>query len=369
VDIPLVQLRVQHLTMLTVAVLCAFLPNRFAFASGVAPCDSFKAFISNPPYIKDLVFSLELLPSTEFMEPGIKRAGVQHFYQAKWQPGAVFLRELQAANLADSVVTPGELISIFGETYWFRDEGRRNIDQWVDKGPLSNDQDNYVVRATAFRSNPLWEVMSLGILHLKPGLIRWRGDEFSIRTVDENEDFLIHGRLVCSISTGVPDRMQVSYLRRGRTNDFVLRYGFQPGSIGAVIPMYITNSWVHDGREFPHTIYHVDSVVLSQKVAERSAFDPSIFILTNGWSVRFYSNFSLYAEMPAGEVRFLESLWRQEHGLPKEGTRNNPRRRHICYFAIALANCGFLVFASKAWRGDGEPCLQKHTKIQNPNEN
>jgi hypothetical protein len=336
--------------------------------SAPSPVEQFKEFIANPPRIENLVFSVEVLPSSGSAEPGIKRAGTTTFFQAKWQPGSVFFREIQGPEVAASPATPGQLVVIDGPEYWFRQEGRSNIDKWTDGGPSAIDHDNFVVRATGFRLSPLWEIMNFGVLHLGPAKICWSGDCFRVETVSDRENYTISGKLISNESNGLPDRLELAYLRKGKTYNWIARYGYGGTTLDVPMPAFITNSWQNGSREIPRYIYRLLKIKTVGGSLSHAAFDPRPLAATNQWSPQIYTNYNLYAVLPSGESRFIESLWRQEHGLPADGSHDSPVKRRFCYAALAAMNFGFLILAAKISRSERATVVTRTNESTNSNE-
>jgi hypothetical protein len=271
-----------------------------------SPFEQFKAFIASPPVIEHLVVRKKLSPAPG-MSTGINdlsRSQRYAYYEARWQPGAVFYRDLPSLDALTNFTVGRNLVANFGADDWLYDS-MPWIEHWVDE-PQATDRDNDVTVVTRFRLPPLWEVLNLGVQHLEPAKIRWTGNRFAASSpaAPGVEAFDVTGELIAG-SNGLPSSMNLIYKWQGHQASWITRYRYERPLELSFLPNRIEQYWTGHGGvelgEYEILDLKVESVPL---LAEAFSFQP--FRVANHWQVRLFTNKASYEVLPSGELKFLE---------------------------------------------------------------
>jgi hypothetical protein len=213
-----------------------------------SPLEQFKAFVENPPVIKELVFSIN--------KPLTTTNGTE-YYDARWQKDAFFVRQVRSLEYVGSPATaqsvpglsltnalplnpavpatPSTPINIgfwvgYGDNKaWFVDR-QGNLVYFLDnmenyeKVTLGN-----LPRDCAFELNLLSQVIHMGVPDLAIGSIKWSGNSFE--AFSKKTRSKVSGKL--EASNGVPlklrfviDPQEHSENKPGNAREFVAEYSY-----------------------------------------------------------------------------------------------------------------------------------------------
>ncbi len=211
-----------------------------------SPVERFKLFLSSPPVVESLIFSERLPPDPQ--QPGrtdipVSASLAFRYYQARWQPGAYFLREIAAPNAQSDLKTPGLLAVRFNEQCWFHfGHGYGSIDRLESGSYFSND-----VCQTAFNnSSVLRQVMTFGLMHSDAGSVEWRGNQFRVRTPALG--LRITGELNV-LASGLVQSLKVTYFNAKGEIHWLISYSYATNQPVDGLPSTIRCFWLNGSKE------------------------------------------------------------------------------------------------------------------------
>ena len=273
----------------------------------------FKDFISHPPVIKNLIFAKKI-PMNGGMLPldGTFAYSTRFdYFQAKWQANGMLFRRLTAPTDATNFNVPAEFVSVSDHSYSVV-EPTHVLTTWDDRDPSVAGKNISIFFIRHDLLQPLREVMNFGIMYSEIGAVRWRGNRFRTESVLDPQGVVMTGEVVPS-ATGPPTAMTVRYAFPHQTNDYVLRYGYAPGSPCPFVPTVITNFWVtgrSGGRpkEMELNQWHVLALELGHAPQPAKAFALKPFLKPFQWKSRVYTNNAIYDVDTNGILQFAYSL-------------------------------------------------------------
>ncbi len=306
----------------------------------------FKDFISHPPVIKNLVFAKKI-PMSGGMLPldgSFAYSTRWEYFQVKWQSNGMLFRRLGAPTDATNFNVPAEFVSVSDHKYAVV-EPTRVLTTWDDRDPSVVGKNISIFFTRHCLLQPLREMMSLGIMYAGIGAVRWQGNRFRTESVLNHQRVIMTGEVAPS-ENGPPMSMTVRYAFPHQTNDYVLRYGYAPGSPYPFVPSVITNFWVtgRNGgrpREMELNQWRIISVKLREAPLPARAFALKPFLKPFQWKTRVYTNGAIYDVGPDGALQFAYAL-----GGPT-GVITQPPVIHVSrpVFYAAWGAVNLLIFA------------------------
>ncbi len=330
------------------------LPSAAAVSEDLSRSDAssaverFKAFLASPPVIESLVFSERLAPDpTTPWRTDIPLSASQafRFYHARWQPNALFLRELPGPGAVGDLKTPGLLAVRFNDECWFH-YGHGYEEQWLDFGVSVGNQTNLVYQAAHENIAVLRQVLNLGIMHAEVGTAEWNGNRFRIR--QPTRDYQITGELRPS-SAGLVESLRVTYASRDRDIHYLVRYGYQTESLPGGLPRVISCFWLNEGKEVQRDEFTLQKLTTRTAPLERPRFAPDQIGASNGWQLRFFTNEAMYVVAPGGKLQLVGIT---KEGVTPKGFPGKPARSELAvvYSVCAGANAWIFILAVRMKR-------------------
>lgn len=311
------------------------------FGEGISPIDSFKTFLSSPPVVEHLIFSERLPPDPEKpwrYDLSVSESRVYRYYEARWQPGAYFLRDIAATDSAGDPRTLGVLAARFDNHSWFHDSfGYRG--RFLQ---FSAEPDGRLCQTADLNSDVLRQVMTFGLMHSYIGSIRWNGNSF--RVLASTLDLEIAGELTPSLS-GLPDSLSVTYTGSQGDIHWIIRYAYGAGEDTTGLPSTIRGFWVSDGQELQRTEFVIYALKTRTAKLGLEAFSPARLAATNSWEQHFVSSNAVYALLPSGKLRLIERLGKPVlDKLPGQAT---PTQLAAVYAVWAAANAFIFILVAR----------------------
>lgn len=275
--------------------------------------EQFKAFISSPPPISNLVFQVKV-PMDGGARPrdgSFARSTRFEYFQAGWQTNGLLFRRLSGPSEMTNLDVPGELVSWSGHRHAVV-EPNRQLTAWDDRDPSIPTKPISIFYASQSLQQPLREVLNLGIMFAGIGAVRWEGNRFRTEVEVDPQHLLITGEIVPS-ADGLPRAMRVCYAFPHLTNWYVVRYGYAPGQKRFMPPTAITNFWVTKDEKGADAEMELDEWrILNFERGEAplgpEAFDVEAFARQNNWLSRVYTNGAIYDPSTNGVLRLAYSL-------------------------------------------------------------
>jgi hypothetical protein len=277
----------------SVVVVCGAMAARASAAGDATPLDRFKSFLSAPAVVERLVFSERVLPDSQ--EPGrfespVTDSQIFRYYEARWQPGGSFLREIVSPERADDLHTPGLLAAYFDGFSWFHDSfpGRTHFVQF------SSEATNSLRSVTILNSIVLQQVLMFGIMNSEIGSLEWQGNRFRVRR--PTRPLQITCELIASRS-GLPDSLHVNYSSVERGNvGWIIRYGYGVADTTEGLPSLLRCFWIDDkNREIELKQFTIYNLKTRQTPLEIAAFSADRFKAYNNWQTHLFITNDIYA--------------------------------------------------------------------------
>jgi hypothetical protein len=315
----------------------------------ISAIEAFKAFLSAPPVIEDLVFRQKVeepptgqgtfdLLSTNSARSSLFRAVYQHnatlFYQA------------------NSETTPPEyaphrlIVSIYDDEHWLLD-GKGFIETCTAvPGTITNP----ITIGIAIQLVPLRQALQGGVLHVRPGDIRWTGNKFIAKaTPTPYRLFLdVEGELV--EDGGRAAEMFVTY---AGTNSSVnifgrwrLKYSYDRHLGVDYFPSRIQGFSVQDGRETEVDDIEILTLKTRPSLLPQQVFDPRPALAASGMPIHILTNGFLYVRRPNGTLTKWQNVSKPQPLPQPPGLLG--QALSIC--PLGAVNLFFLATVLKRWR-------------------
>ncbi|MDA1273434.1 MAG: hypothetical protein O2960_05195 [Verrucomicrobia bacterium] len=312
-------------------------------SEGGSPVERFKAFISSPPVIKDIVFRKKVrqdLSKPMRMDGSFALSTNFEYFHARWQPDATLLRQIPDPSDIESLKIDRLLVSIFRDEYWLVDR-ERMATHWFKR----SETDNFVFRIANRRMYSLRKLLNLGLIHVPIASIVWNGNTFLVnRTLVSEEIKEIRGELFAK-GTNRPTELRVKYAGPRSYAEHVVRYAYETEFDELpFLPSKISTFYLNDGREVEVDEMTIVELDTAKTPLGTSAFDPQPFIDANKIGIGAYTNDALYSVTADGHLEFVRSYHSE---TPSFFSRRITRsaERIFLYASWVGANVGiFFVF-------------------------
>lgn len=304
--------------------------------ANLSPAERFKTFLSSPAVVESLVFSERLAPDPKTpwrTDIPLTNSTSFRYYEARWQPGAFFLREIAAPDALSDPVTPGLLAVHFGDQCWFH-YGRGLTDDFIDYGAGAS---NHVCEVVKLNSGVLKQVMTLGIMHCDIGSIEWTGDHCSVRSAPD--EYQTSGDLHRS-SEGLVDSVRVTYSNDKGEIHWVIRYHYQANSTTPWFPSFIRCYWLDGANEIERDEFQVFTIKIRNKASDFQSFQPESLIRANQWQIHLFTNNAIFAVLPGGQLKKLKDV--QVEAAITKG-RGKVLQLATVYSSWAVLNLGIFI--------------------------
>ena len=316
----------------TLAVLCS--GNRTSSPTKPDRVESFKAFVSSPPVIEELVYRKKLPPDLHRpppMETGLQGSTNYQFMHARWQTNGLFWRELSELSDLSEYRLQRKLVIRSDRRFWFLDSVQAIVGDLDDpassngKGPTSHLN---LILDTELRK--LGEVLNFGVFHLPPASIRWQGDEFATEAKLALTTIQIRGKLART-PDGLPASLGVEYRNDQGIATYSIRYSYTTNVGLPFFPNQWRVLWLRNGREIEMGEVSLLRLGVGEEPLPLASFDASAFIRTNRSVMRYYTNHMLYAANRLGQLVPLPV------GVSPGDTLNQPSLATHRYFYLVIA--------------------------------
>lgn len=307
--------------------------------SSRSPADLFRAFLADPPVVESLVFRERLPPIPKQpwrMDIPLESSRSFRFYEARWQRGALLLRDVAGPEELQSPKVPHLFASRFGGECWFHygDGPQERILQ------LGSGDRNSVCRAVEMNSDILRQVLTFGLLDTDVGSVRWHGSSFQV--VAPRDEFAVSGDLTIS-PEGRAESFRVTYKSGAGETYWVIRYGYEPGDRASGLPSIIRCYFQDGEREIERTELTIYTLKTSRTPFGRDSFRPDRIIDTGAWHLVLATNNSAYAVLPGGRLQFIQRLG--EPPVKSSPTRQRPSHVEAVYAVWVGVNAAIFILA------------------------
>ena len=295
--------------------------------------------------VESLVFSERLPPDPKTpwrTDIPLSASHAFRYWHARWQPGAYFLREIEAPDAVADLQTPGLLAVQFEDQCWFH-YGRGWGDDFIDIGVAPS---NNVCVSAFLNTDVLRQVMTLGLMHSEVGSVEWSGNQFRVRKA--TRDYRITGEIQPS-PAGTVESLRVTYSATKGDVHWVIRYIYGTRSPANGLPSAIRCFWLDGTREVQRLEFVIHALKLSATALGLAAYEPAPFIASNIWQRNLFTNNAIYAILPGGELKRLESLAVRPPRNPPPG-RASTGQFALVYSAWAGANLWIFILAVRMIR-------------------
>jgi len=275
--------------------------------------EQFKAFISSPPPISNLVFQqkVPMGGGARPLDGTFALSTSFEYFQAKWQTNGMLFRRIGSPLDVTNLTVAGQLVSWSGHQHALF-EPTPILTTWDDRDPSVAGKSISIFYTSQCYLDPLREILNLGIMYVGIGAVHWEQNRFRVETRVGDEPLRITGEVI-EAGAGPPDRLKVWYAFPGQTNSYELRYGYGVPSRYAYLPSVITNFWLKKEANGKEKQIELDEWrILDLEIAEAplaaELFDVAAFSRSNHWPRRLYANSSFYERAPNGTLQLTGTL-------------------------------------------------------------
>jgi hypothetical protein len=316
-----------------------------------SPVEQFKAFIESPPVIKNLVFQQKVPMSggARPLDGSFALSTRFDYFQARWQPDALFFRRLGGPQDETNFTAFGQLVALADHVHWLL-EGQR-VTTWDDRDPSVKGKTTSIFFTSRFFLQPLEQVMNMGVMHAGIGAIHWQGNSFHLETDLGTDHFTVNGELVEPASEP-PERMYVHYVFQGKTSDYVVRYRYGGTHNIAFVPSVVTSYWISNGKEIELDEWKILSLETEPTPLPIESFDPAHCLEAIPTPLRLYTNGAFYARATDGSLELLERFGVQANRRGPPHWALSGGFRGVFYASWGMANLAIFAFMAKANAGN-----------------
>jgi len=179
------------------------------------------------------------------------------------------------------------------------------------------------------------EVMSMGVMHLDIGAIRWNGDNFLAEgyVPEISSAVRAHG-IVKPDSNGYAQEMAVEYFIRTNAYHYVVHYKYDTNIGLPFLPSVIQSFWVNEGKEVKMAEYALRSLKTSTVALPSSLFDPQANLRTNSSPVLVYKDGAWYQTNALGKLAHFTPPFANE----RSPTTGEKLEANQLYFGAVFLN-------------------------------
>ena len=327
--------------------------------------EQFKAFISSPPPISNLLFKQKVpMGGARPLDGTFSLSTSFEYFQARWQTNGFLFRKISSPLDATNFTVAGHLVSRSGhESTLF--EPIPLLTTWDDRDPSVKGQRYSIFYTSHFFLDSLCNVLNMGIMYAEIGGIRWHGNRFETECEVDNEHLRISGEVIVS-SLGLVDHLYLTYAFPHESYDYIIRYGYSSRSALSYLPMALTNFWLPNRNGTNRTEVDINEweildIQFAKQPLAPEAFDVKPFLSNHQWPTRIYTNGGFYIPMANGSLRLVGGL------LPFHSEKHAANGVSVAwlYWSWAVFNlCAFaLAWTMRANERDQKPNDTKERKI------
>ncbi len=306
--------------------------------------EQFKAFISSPPPISNLVFQ-QKVPMGGGMLPldgSFALSTSYEYFQARWQTNGLLFRQITSPSDVTNFTVAGKLVSWSGHQHALFEPGPL-LTTWDERDPSVAGKYISVFYTSQFFLEPLREILNLGIMYVGVGTVEWEGDRFRAQCQVDREHLRVTGE-AGRARDGRVDHLKVRYAFPHHTNDYLVRYGYNPALGYDYLPSVVSNFWLKTERTGTQREIELDEWrILDIQIHEASlaaeAFDVAPFTRQNHWPEQIYTNSGFYARGTNGGLQLIGTL--DFRNQPRLG----PSRASVAALYAAWGGLNVVIFA------------------------
>lgn len=311
----------------------------------VTPLKRFKTLLEAPPVVARLVFS-ETLPKDPTkavpLDTGLADSTNRIFYELRWQPNAMFCRQIRRPDDITNQAIVGACFSVWEDKLYFLSAGGNPMLYVLEKEKAKRGDYPAPYHASLIRRCRAAEPLNLGISHLQPGMIRWEGNQFKVVTTADKKAMYIRGD-VSGFSNNIPCELTVQYSNDMGVANYRIEYHYDTYA-PPYYPSRITSYFRYHGKEICYRACQLLSIQTAPKALPESSFDPSPYILASRRALLYLTNDSIYFKLPSGKL--IES----PSSVPKLKLSSVDYRKNIGYYlAAATVTLLFLGLTAREW--------------------
>lgn len=162
-----------------------------------SPLDQFKAFLTNPPPIEEIVFERKLLLALPAIPGATNMVPTGTFFQLRLQTNAYFLRQMQIMGEAPTNHHAGNMLEgEWNDAFWILQNNQLNL--WHSKNDAR-------LKIEVERNKISNAILSLGLdERINQSTIVWHGDTFTAQGIGGAR---FEGRIESKTTSGLPTRV------------------------------------------------------------------------------------------------------------------------------------------------------------------
>lgn len=255
-----------------------------------------------------MVFSERMPPDPQApwrTDIALRESSEWRHYMARWQPGAYALTEIPDPRSPETNPADGLVAVRIGQRCWFRfgdgsDTGRLDYGEGAE---------NPVCTSGFSNSGVLFQVLSLGLMHVDPGTVVWEGSRFDVPK--PNGGMGVSGRIQEVGPDGRVESLLVSYTNRRGDVHWRIRYRYEPAlprGGGGRLPAFIDCYWLNGETEVHRSEFVLHRIDVSDAALGLDAYDPDPVASRLGWQVLVFTDRAIHLRSPDGTLAWISDL-------------------------------------------------------------
>jgi hypothetical protein len=317
------------------------------FPAGSSRVDLVKQFLSRPPVVSALTFEHIMLPRQHDAPQTEQGAGrlLRSRFEARWQPGAVFLRQLGLnADLASLHYDP-VLVANDGAEYWLLTTNQF-ADHWIQPDENNAKANSYIRGEVLFQTRLVREVLNLGVMYAEPGSFVWHANhQFAAAGEVPLVGILVDIAGEITVSTeGIPTGLNVVYRFPDTLAIHRVQFSYDESLTDWLLPRRIETFWNNRGSEQKLTEIVIQEIRLQPEPLPKSSFDIHDYIEAHQKTVRVLEGETRYLDLPSGRILF-DTIEKQPGRRATYATASPPP---WLYFSWAGMNGALFILAVNA---------------------
>lgn len=320
-----------------------------------SPIERFKALLSSPPVIQQLVYS-KVLPDAGRvavrLDIGLMGATNQELYELRWQTNAFFHRQLFSLDHALDNEIRGECFSLWNSHFYFLDARTKPCLYVLERNEAARGIYPDAYHAAHIRMTHAAEVLNLGLSHLTPGTLRWERDRFSLTTMGDKKPLFIRGA-ISGLTNGIPSELRVQYSNDVGIANYRIAYSYDAYR-APWFPSQIDTYFLQSGKEILYSRYRILKAITAKDPMPENQFVPARWLTRDFQALLYLTNNSTYAQLPSGQFVEVPTAIPTFHLTSKDYLKSR------FYYACAVSwTFLFLVLGLRTWQQNNLNKAQK----------
>jgi hypothetical protein len=253
-------------------------------------------------------------------------------FVGRWQPHGLLLKA--AANAQDDPLSKrfGEqLVANLGDRYWILDRtGLASV--WQDHIDAPSDVRTPPAMFFNTTAGELAMVLNMGVMHIQPGCIKWKGNDFSAGgyVPEQKASIEVTGKVVPTRDLHAKE-IRVQYRSSVGLYNYDIEYRYTTNTGLSYLPNIIRSFFVAQDHKVLLAQWDIESIQIAAHAMPASFFNLEPLVRNSHLRVRYFTNHAWYAKNALGKLVPIQSTLSQLKSSVQELSNHN------LYYAAVMA--------------------------------